>query len=822
MRKNIIRDCTARAKKFTMCVFVCLLMGIMSIGMLLAQSRKVVDFNRGWSFRLDSIADYRDSHVAYQDWRQLDLPHDWSIEMPFDSLSAASSGAGYLSGGVGWYKKMFTLSEEESSKRIYIEFGGIYENSEVWINNTYLGHRPNGYVPIVYDLTAYVNKNKEPNIITVKVDNSRQPNSRFYTGSGIYRNVKLVFKEHISIAHNGTFFTTPEIQQDKARINAVLEIENHTDTSQLVSVGVYLYDVHDKLVEEGEASGIHLEKGKMTPITQDMELLKPKLWSPDRPELYRAVTVLRQEGRELDRYETIFGVRSFDFDVHNGFSINGEATKIRGVCLHSDLGALGMAFNRSAAKRQLQMMKDMGVNGIRTSHNPAASEFLDLCDEMGFIVMNETFDVWKHHKNPYDYHLYWNEWHERDFVEHIRRDRNHPALFIWCLGNEAQEQWHDKQLGKEIPERLAAIVDSLDGTRPTTIANNEVSKENPVLMSAAVDLVGYNYNQQKWRDFPNDHPGKKFIVTESTSALASRGQYDLIPMDSLRVWPQRWDIPFDGGNADRSISAYDHVHTPWGSTHEESLRLSERYAHISGMYVWTGFDYLGEPTPYTWPSRSSYFGIVDLAGFPKDVYYLYQSVWTDKDVLHLLPHWNWQEGDTVDVVAYFNKADEVELFVNGMSEGRKAKIKDQLHVRWTVPYRAGTLTAVAYQGGVEMRRTTRQTTGKPVRLVIKNTQDILNAKNQELAFLEIIAVDIEGNEVPCFNEWVDVEIQGDGTVVATDNGNPADLTSFQSVKRKAYNGKLLAVVKGNKENSGFSVGAHAKGLKSGTRHIVVK
>ncbi|MBD1432014.1 glycoside hydrolase family 2 protein [Sphingobacterium sp. DN00404] len=803
-----------------LCVVVWI--GIIGIGVALGQSPKVIDFNMGWSFRLDSVSDYRDQGVDYQDWRQLNLPHDWSIELPFDSLSAGSSGTGYLSGGVGWYKKMFTLSETERSKRVYIEFGGIYENSEVWINNTYLGHRPNGYVPIVYDLTAYVNKNGEPNVITVKVDNSKQPNSRFYTGSGIYRNVKLFFTSDVTIAYNSTFITTPVINEQQAKIKIQLEIVNHLARRQNdITVETQVYDPQGDLVSQEQTKELRIHGGVNQFVEQNLTVAQPLLWSPDTPHLYRAVTIIRQGKRELDRYTSVFGIRSFHFDAAQGFFLNGQSLKIRGVCLHSDLGALGMAFNRSAAKRQLQIMKDMGVNGIRTSHNPTATEFLDLCDEFGFIVMSETFDVWKHPKNPYDYHLYWDEWYERDLVDHIKRDRNHPSLFIWCLGNEAQEQWHDPELGSAIPVRLAAIVDSLDGTRPTTIANNEMSKDNPVLMTTAIDIVGYNYNHQKWLSFPQEHPGRKLIVTESTSALESRGQYDLVPMDSIRKWPVRWDIPFDGGNEDKSISAYDHVHTPWGSTHEESLRVFETYSHVSGMYVWTGFDYLGEPTPYTWPARSSYFGIVDLAGFPKDVYYLYQSVWTETPVLHILPHWNWQHGDTIDVVTYYNQADEVELFVNDVSKGRKAKEKNNLHVSWAVPYEAGSLTAIAYQDGVEVRRTTRHTTGEAVSLVIKSKQDTFDTAHEELAFLEVLAIDVGGNEVSHFNEWVNVDIQGGGRVVATDNGCPTDLMSFQSWTRKAYNGKLLVVVKGDTANE-IIVSVHADGLKSGIRKLVMK
>src|SRR5690606_31961477 len=327
------------------------------------------------------------------------------------------------------------------------------------------------------------------------------------------------------------FIITPVINERQAQIKTQLEIVNHSAHRQNgITVETQVYDPQGKVVSQGQIGRLRIDGEGNQFVEQNLTITHPLLWSPDTPHLYRAVTIIWEGKQELDRYTTVFGIRSFHFDAAQGFFLNGQPLKIRGVCLHSDLGALGMAFNRSAAGRQLQMMKDMGVNGIRTSHNPVASEFLDLCDEMGFIVMNETFDVWKHPKNTFDYHLYWDEWYKRDFADHIKRDRNHPSLFIWCLGNEAQEQWHDPELGAAIPARLAAIVDSLDGTRPTTIANNEMSKDNPVLMSPAVDIVGYNYNHQKWASFPEDHPTGKFIVTEGTSALASRGQYDAVPV----------------------------------------------------------------------------------------------------------------------------------------------------------------------------------------------------------------------------------------------------------------------------------------------------
>jgi beta-galactosidase len=475
-----------------------------------------------------------------------------------------------------------------------------------------------------------------------------------------------------------------------------------------------------------------------------------------------------------------------------------------------------MAFNTSAALRQLRIMKAMGVNGIRTSHNPAAPVFLDLCDSLGFVVMSETFDVWKGHKNPYDYHLYWDEWYKRDFVDHVKRDRNHPSLFIWCLGNEAQEQWHSKADGTAIPIALAAIVDSLDGTRPTTIANNELSKANPVLMSSAVDLIGYNYNHKKWASFPQDHPGKKFIVTESTSALESRGTYDLVPYDSSRMWPERWDIPFSGGNEDRNISAYDNVFTPWGSNHQTSLRLMERYDHIAGMYVWTGFDYLGEPTPYTWPARSSYFGIVDLAGFPKDVYYLYQSVWTEKPVLHVLPHWNWKQGDRVDIVVYFNQADRVELYLNGKKIGEQSKDPGRYDLVFkAVEFEPGEIEVISFQGGKKLLSKTIRTAGRAHRIQLSSENVTFNSANKELSFVHAYIVDEFGTIVPDADDKIEFEVEGDAAkIVATDNGNTTDLTSFQSASRNAFHGKVLAIVT-SKNKGKIRVRAKSEGLISG-------
>lgn len=798
-----------------------LLLLLATTGSSIGQSRQVINFNPDWWFKLDSSQQYIDEQRG-EGWRRLDLPHDWSIEMPFSANSPAASGGAYLDGGIGWYQKSFKLAKADSGQRIFIAFEGIYENSEVWINGHFLGKRPNGYIGFEYEMSRYLYWDGRDNLLSVKVNNKNQPNSRFYSGSGIYRDTKLIIRNPISLTSNSTFIRATQLNEKHAVVNLSLEIEQTLKEAKTITVLTQLLSP-DGLPIASEHTVLAKFKTGLHHIQQQISIDDPLLWSIETPQQYTARVQLIADGQVLDEQNSKFGLRNFNFDPEQGFTLNGKRLKIRGVCLHSDLGALGMAFNRSAALRQLRSMKEMGVNGIRTSHNPAAPAFLDLCDSLGFVVMSETFDVWKGHKNPYDYHLYWDQWYRRDFVDHVKRDRNHPSLFIWCLGNEVQEQWHSKPDGIAIPIALASIVDSLDGTRLTTIANNELSKANPVLMSSAVDLIGYNYNHKKWASFPKDHPGRKFIVTESTSALESRGQYDLIPYDSVRMWPERWDIPFDGGNKDKSISAYDHVFTPWGSDHQTSLRLMEKYDHIAGMYVWTGFDYLGEPTPYTWPARSSYFGIVDLAGFPKDVYYLYQSVWTAKPVLHVLPHWNWKKGDIIDVVVYFNQADRVELYHNGKKIGDQKKDSDRYEVVFKgIAFEPGTLEVISYQQDKRVLSKTIRTAKKEQRIALIAEEDSVSAAMNELSFVHAYVVDEFGTLVPDAANNIDFEVEGDGAkIVATDNGNTTDHTRFQSTSRRAFHGKVLVIVS-SKNKGQIVVKAKSKGLISGEVHIKVE
>ena len=559
-------------------------------------------------------------------------------------------------------------------------------------------------------------------------------------------------------------------------------------------------------------------------LVQSFNIAHPVLWSVEKPYLYKAVTQIISNGTVVDTYETSFGIRTFNFDREHGFSLNGKPLKILGVCNHHDLGALGAAINTRAIERQLGILKRMGCNGIRTSHNPPAPELLDLCDKMGFIVMDEAFDMWTKAKTKYDYHLYWNDWHKKDLQDQVLRDRNHPSVFIWSVGNEIPEQGGDAAkgdtAGRVIARELVSIVKSLDTTREITTANDQVGTWNNLILSNAFDLVGYNYHHQDWANFLNMWPGKKLIVTESTSALETRGYYDLVPFDTIRRWPKRWDIPFQNPNGTFTVSAYDNVSAPWGSTHEESLKALLKNDFVSGMYIWTGFDYLGEPTPYSWPARSSYFGIVDLAGFPKDVYYLYQSLFTSGPVLHIYPHWNWKVGDTVDVVAYYNNADAVELFLNGKSLGVQQKTGDDLHVKWRVPFAPGTLRAISRKNGKTVLTKQITTAGTPAKIILKADHANIKADGRDLSFITAAIVDKNGVMVPDADNLVQFQVHGAGFIAGVDSGDPTSHESFKASQHTALNGLALAILQSNGAKGAITLTAHATGLQPAT--IVVQ
>lgn len=746
------------------------------------------------------------------DWRVLDLPHDWSIEGEFSEEHPAGADGGALPAGVGWYRKTFVLPEDIKGKRVFIDFDGVQRNSGVWINGHFLGKRPNGYSSFRYELTPWLRSGSEANVIAVRVDNSAQPASRWYTGSGIYRNVRLVATGNVHVGHWGTFICTATPgPQGSARITLDVQLRNHRpDEDREIRVRTVLYDQAEHTVAVHEAA-VKASGDSLPGIRQEFEVAEPELWSVESPKLYKAVTEVYADDQLSDRYETPFGIRYFEFDAEKGFSLNGQPMKILGVCMHHDLGALGAAVNTRAMERQLEILKAMGCNAIRTAHNPPAPELLDLCDRMGFIVVDEAFDMWRKKKKNEDYHKDWDEWHRADLRDLVKRDRNHPSVFVWSIGNEIREQFDST--GISMTRELAGLVKDLDPTRPVTCALTEnIPEKNFIYRSGALDLLCFNYKHEAYPDFPELYPGEAVIASETASALASRGFYQM-PSDSTFHWPAAYKEPFDG-NPNLTVSAYDQVSAYWGTTHEESWKAVKQAPHIAGLFVWSGFDYLGEPVPYSWPARSSYYGIVDLAGFPKDAYYMYQSEWTDRPVLHVFPHWNWEPGQTVDIWAYYNQADEVELFLNGESLGaRKKEEGGDLHVMWRVNYRPGTLKAVSRKNGKTVMTREIRTAGEPAKVGLEADRDTIRADGKDLSFIKVSILDAEGNLVPDADNRVRFSISGEGTIAGVDNGYQASMEPFKADQRKAYKGLCLAIVQSGEKAGKITLEASSEGLQ---------
>ena len=794
---------------------------MLALLLALVAQRQTTNFDQGWRFHLGDVAGAQQAAFGDSGWRALDLPHDWSIEGQFKEQNPAGVAGGALPGGIGWYRKAFTLPAGDTAKVVFIEFDGVYRNSEVWINGKYLGKRPYGYSSFRYELTPHLRYGKQRNVIAVRVDNSQQPNSRWYSGSGIYRHVRLIKANPVHVDQWGTYVTTPAVSAESSQVTIRTSLRNERHGEQPIVLSTVVLDSAGKEVAAVATMG-RVAGDSIAELVQDLTISRPVLWSLERPYLYRVVSRVMCGSTACDNYATPFGVRSFVFRADSGFYLNGKAVKIRGVCLHHDLGALGAAVNTRAIERQLEIMKAMGANALRTSHNPPAPELLDLTDRMGFIVMDEAFDMWKKEKTKYDYHLDWDEWHVRDLSDMVRRDRNHPSVFIWSIGNEVMEQWNDgDSTAAPLARALAGIVRGLDPTRPVTQAANNGSPANPVFHAGALDLLGHNYHHEVWKDFPTQYPGAKFIITEAMSDLNSRGVYEQ-PSDSVAnyYWPyDKTKGPQPPANG--RLSSYDNSHAFWGSLHEESLRLFERYPFLSGIFIWQGIDYLGEPTPYEWPARSSYFGVVDLAGFPKDPFYLYQSVWSARPMVHLLPHWNWTVGDSIDVWAYTN-AEQVELYLNGALQGVRRKEEKVGHLMWRVAYKPGTLRAVARSAGLVTTSAVVRTTGKPTRVALAPDRSRIRANGEDLSFVTVTVRDRRGLAVPTAEPLIRFRVSGGARIVGVDNGDEISHTSFQAKQVRLFNGKGLVIVRAGRSPGTVTLTAEGKGLAAATARIALK
>ena len=832
-------------KKNLLLIFLSVIIGMTSCSPSQNDNtRQRTSFNDNWRFSLGDVEGASVFTFDDNDWRQLNLPHDWAIEGEFSKDNPSGTGGGALPGGIGWYRKTFVADEAYAGKKVFIDFDGVYMNSEVFINGHSLGKRPYGYISFRYDLTPYL-KIGEENVIAVRVDNQEQPNSRWYSGCGIYRNVWLTITNPIHVDLWGTYVTTPQVSDKEATVSVCTSVKNEGTALAEVKVISSLLDAEGNRVGE-TTSVLPISKDSVGTYQQTVKVVSPILWSVNNPYLYTLETEVWADDKLVDTYETTTGIRSFEFSADKGFVLNGEQVKIKGVCIHHDLGCLGAAVNTRAIERQLEILREMGCNGIRCSHNPPAPELLQLCDEMGFIVMDETFDMWRKKKTRYDYSLYFNEWHERDLTDLMLRDRNHPSIFMWSIGNEVLEQWSDanadtlsleeanmilnfghsaEMLAKEgsemsvnslLTKKLADMTRALDPTRPVTAGCNEPNPYNHLFASGALDIIGFNYHDDWFMGVPKNFPGKPFIVTESVSSLMTRGYYKM-PSDKPILCPERWDKPYYDPSF--SCSSYDHCRAPWGSHHENTLRLVSENDFISGQYIWTGFDYIGEPTPYGWPARSSYFGIVDLAGFPKDIYYMYQSQWTDKDVLHLFPHWNWEEGQEIDLWAYFNHADEVELFINDRSQGVKTMPEDKYHVVWRVKYEPGTIKAVSRKDGKVVVEKEIHTAGEPAQIRLSADRTEIQADGADLSFITVEIVDKEGNLCPNADNLVNFDVQGAAFIAGVDNGNQTSMESFKAPHRKAFYGKCLVVLQNNGERGNIQLNAVSEGLEKAMLNI---
>ena len=828
--------------------------------------------------------DYDDSG-----WRKLTLPHDWGIEGPF-SLDLPAPTGKLPWGGVGWYRKHFNLppappappspaGAAADGRRTYLEIDGAQSHALVFLNGRLVGGWPFGYTSWRVDLTPHLKTGagaENENVLAIRLDNPAE-SSRWYPGSGIYRNVWLVQTAPVAIAQWGVFVTTPSITKERALVNIAVTLDNNTaKPADAVEVTARLFaaDEHGRPVGAPVATGavrafspgsrentkISVPAGNQANCSATLAVPAPRLWSLAQRNRYVAETTVTQNGAVLDRVLTPFGIRTIETTADRGFLLNGERVEIRGVCQHHDLGALGAAINTRALERQIEILQSFGCNAIRTSHNPPAPELLELCDRMGMLVMDESFDCWAAGKKADDYGRLFADWHEKDLRALVRRDRNHPCVIQWSIGNEILELWQPD--GWKLAAHLAAIVREEDRTRPVVAGLNNIQSGYNGTQNV-VDIVGYNYKPQEYAPFRRAHPHIPLMGAETASTVSSRGEY-FFPVSEDKL----------EGRADHQVSSYDLYAPPWAMPPDTEWRGLDETPQVIGEFVWTGFDYLGEPTPYNsdptnilnysdpavraraeaelaalgrirTPSRSSYFGIVDLAGFPKDRYYLYQSRWRpDHPMAHILPHWNWPEriGQVTPVFVY-TSGDEAELFLNGKSLGRKKRGAGEYRFRWNdVVYAPGELRVKTWKNRKPWAETVKRTTGAPAKILLTPDRTVLRASgvsearasvmecgtpvplsiaddltsapdpkrhksaalqggcaapdsDADLSFITVTIADKDGQQVPRAKNHIKFTITGPAEILATDNGDATSFESFQSNERHAYNGLALVIVR---------------------------
>ena len=787
------------------------------------RSRDSFDFS--WKFCKGDVPGAQQPDFVDGNWQDIDLPHDWSIEGPFDENAPAGGSGGYLPTGIGWYRKHFNIPESYQEKKVSIEFDGVYQLSEVWINGQYLGKRPFGYISFYYDLTPYLKFGGE-NMIAVKVDNSRQPNCRWYSGSGIYRHTWLLVTNKVHVAQWGTFVTTPQVDMGAAVVQIKTRVQNEGANAAECRITNTILDRDGNPVVGAQVS----ESASIAPngeyeFVQQIRVVEPHLWSTENPYLYKMRTFVMSQ--TSDAYDTAFGIRKIEFDVDRGFLLNGKQVRLNGVCLHHDGGPVGAAVPDRVWERRLEILKAMGCNSIRTSHNPYSPEFMDMCDRLGFMVMNEVFDEWKQNKTPAGYGNYYDEWSKLDVTNFVHRDRNHPSVLLWSAGNEIGEQVATE--GPEMLKKLIEIFHGEDPTRPVTmgcdrIAANLTGREigAPPEFLELLDVVGYNYSDRRnkraetnYSDDRHAYPNRKFIGTENGSMGGIRGDYSELVPESNTAAPRR-----------RHNRGLDF---------EQLWKFRRVYEYVSGDHMWTGIDHIGESP--AWPAKGSGAGVLDTCGFPKDGYYFCQSQWTDKPMIYAFPHWNWKgkEGDIIPVLCYTN-CDTVELFVNGKSYGvqgywfprvgywppqgeaatRSAapRTTSDLHLTWTVPYVPGTLKFVGTKDGKVVVTEEITTTGEPAGITLSMDRSSIAADRRDVTHITVRIIDAQGKIVPTAGNEVTFEIQGEGKLIGVDSGNLRSSEDYKSNRRKVFNGLCLAIVQSTAKSGQIQITATSPGLKS--------
>jgi beta-galactosidase len=771
--------------------------------------RKVSLFDSGWRFQLEDTAGAGDPQFDDGQWRKLDLPHDWSIEQPFDSRWASATG--YLPGGIGWYRKSFQLPAPLAGRRVHIIFDGVYMNSEVWINGRYLGKRPYGYTSFEYDLTPHLRTDGGANTLAVKVDHSKYADTRWYNGSGIYRHVWLIETGDVHIPVWGTYVTTPEVHETAASIAIETRVKNEGAGATDVTLVSTVLDADGNEVTHVDSTQ-SVNGGEESRIHHTIEMPNPRLWSPDAPNLYTLVSWVKVADAVVDEYRTPLGIREIVFDPDQGFHLNGKKTLIKGVCIHHDAGCLGSAVPDRALERRLQTLKELGCNAIRTSHNPPAPLLLDLCDRMGFMVMDEAFDEWARPKKKWilgrnngdpgfeGYATYFQDWGITDIQTMVLRDRNHPSIILWSIGNEidyshdpyydpnARDYTADKPSAAELPiiaAKLAKAVKELDTTRPVTAALATISVSNPTGLADVLDVVGYNYQESLYEEDHAKYPTRKLIGSENSH--------------TYNAWKTILDLPY-----------------------------------ANGQFLWTGIDYLGESSG--WPGRGSGAGILDECGFKKPGFYFRQSLWSDKPMVYAgprasqsggrggrgrsadpLPHWNLtvNEGATVNVGCYSN-CETVELWLNDKSLGKKTLASaSNATVTWQVPYSAGTLKAVGKNGGAAVCSFELKTAGDPRQITLSPDLNNISADGRSLSHIEVNAADASGVPVYAGNQEITFELSGPGRIIGVDTGDTASHENFKGNSRKLYHGKCLVIVQSTSEPGTITLKATADGLDAG-------